>query len=260
MNHSPPLAAAAVTPHAAATSAAPQQAVPLRTSRIVDAPIRLFHALFALSFLGAYLTAEGESMRLLHVTLGYTMVGLLGFRLVYGCIGPRHVRLSLLWRKLGTAAAWWDSVRQVAQGVPGMSVNWRQGHNFVLALAVVVLLLLVVPVAGSGYASYNDWGDAWAFVHDGVGNALLCVVLVHTGVVVVMGLLRRKNLAMQMVHGRSGQFGPDLVRRNHAGLAALVLVAVLAYWAWMWQQSPTGLVSAQALSDLLTHYEHGGDD
>ena len=57
-------------------------------SRLVtDAPTRMFHWLFALSFVGAYLTADGERWRLLHVTLGYTMAGLLGFRVLYGLLG-----------------------------------------------------------------------------------------------------------------------------------------------------------------------------
>jgi len=52
--------------------------------RVTDAPTRMFHWLFALSFVGAYATADGESWRALHVTLGYTMVGLLVFRVLYG--------------------------------------------------------------------------------------------------------------------------------------------------------------------------------
>ena len=67
---------------------------------MVDAPTRVFHWLFALSFLGAYLTADGERFRLLHVTLGYTMAGLLVFRVLYGLLGPRQAGLALLWRKL----------------------------------------------------------------------------------------------------------------------------------------------------------------
>ncbi|HWS05957.1 MAG TPA: cytochrome b/b6 domain-containing protein, partial [Burkholderiaceae bacterium] len=78
--------------------------------RIVDAPTRLFHWLFALSFLGAYLTADGEHWRMLHVTLGYTMAGLLVFRVMYGLFGPRQARLGLLWRKLTGAPAWLKSL------------------------------------------------------------------------------------------------------------------------------------------------------
>ena len=70
---------------------------------VTDAPTRMFHWLFALSFVGAYLTADGEHWRLLHVTLGYTMAGLLLFRLLYGVFGPRQASLGLMWRKLAGA-------------------------------------------------------------------------------------------------------------------------------------------------------------
>jgi hypothetical protein len=62
---------------------------PAATARHRRAPTRMFHWLFALSFLGAYVTADGERWRALHVTLGYTLAGLLAFRLLYGLFGPR---------------------------------------------------------------------------------------------------------------------------------------------------------------------------
>lgn len=45
----------------------------------------MFHWLFALSFVGAYLSAESEHWRLLHVTLGYSFAGLLVFRVSTAC-------------------------------------------------------------------------------------------------------------------------------------------------------------------------------
>jgi cytochrome b len=228
--------------------------------RVVDAPTRVFHALFALSFLGAYLTAEGEAMRLLHVTLGYTLAGLLMFRVVYGLVGPRHARLSLLWRKLTVAPAWLASVKQVLSGASTAAVNWRQGQNLLLAFAVAALLVLVVPLTVTGYGSYNDWGDWLTDVHAFAGDAFLAVVLAHIALIALMSGLRHKNMAMQMVHGRTEGPGPDLVQRGHGWLAVLVLVAVLAYWAWEWQQSPNGLISAQTVSDLLSGRESGDAD
>ena len=114
------------------TRAAQAGATPVR--RITDAPTRMFHWLFALSFLGAYLTADGERWRMLHVTLGYTMAGLLAFRVLYGLFGPRQAGLGLLWRKLTAAPAWLRSLRAAASL---SSVNWRQGQNLLMALAVV---------------------------------------------------------------------------------------------------------------------------
>jgi cytochrome b len=64
------------------------------TVLIWDAPVRVFHWLMALCFAGAYATAEGESWRLVHVTLGYTLAGLVAFRIVWGFIGTRHARFS----------------------------------------------------------------------------------------------------------------------------------------------------------------------
>jgi len=246
-----PLHRASDTPHAS---------VPSR--RVTDAPTRMFHWLFALSFLGAYLTAEGEHFRLLHVTLGYTLAGLLGFRVLYGLLGPRQVGLGVLWRKLSGAPAWLRSLRTAPSPA---AINWRQGQNLLMALAVFSLLALVVPLTLSGYGSYNDWGDFlggdWLEeVHEFIGEAFLLVVLAHLALIAGLSLLRRHNLALPMLTGRVAGAGPDLVQHNRVWLAALLLLAVLAYGAWEWQQSPKGLVTAGALSSWVAGGDHGDDE
>lgn len=228
--------------HGTATTASPP-----RTRRVVDAPVRMFHALFALSFLGAYLTAESERWRALHVTLGYTLAGLLAFRVVYGLIGPRPAGLALLWRKLGGARAWWGSMRAgLAERRLG-TLPWRQGQNLLMALAVFSLIVLALPLTLSGIAGYNEWGgsragDALEELHEFFGNAMLAVVLVHVSLVALLSVLRRRNMALPMLTGRVVGAGPDLVPRPRAGLAALVLGAVLAFGAWQWQSTPQGLL------------------
>lgn len=234
-------------------------------SRLVtDAPTRMFHALFALSFLGAYLTADGEHFRLLHVTLGYTMAGLLVFRVLYGLFGPRQAGLGLLWRKLTGAPAWLRSLR-AAPSFAG--INWRQGQNLLMALAVFALLAMVVPLTLSGYGTFHEWGDLlggdWLEeVHEFFGEAFLLVVLAHLALIAGLSVLRRKNQALPMLTGRVAGPGPNLVQKNRAWLAALLLLAVLAYGAWEWQQSPKGLVSVSALSSLTAgeDRDHGDDD
>ena len=230
---------------------------PPRTRRMVDAPTRVFHWLFALSFLGAYLSADGERWRLLHVTLGYTLAGLLTFRVLYGLWGPPQARLSLMLRKLKPGPQWLKSLAASASSRSLSSINWRQGQNLLMALAVVALLVLVLPLTLSGYASYNDWGDFlggdWVSeLQEVVGDAFLMVVLAHLALIVGLSLLRRKNLAQPMLIGRVDGPGPDLARRNHGWLASLLLVAVLAYWSWEWQQSPNGLISSTALSSAMS--------
>lgn len=242
-----------VTP-AIPTTTQTTRAAAASTRRVTDAPTRMFHWLFALSFLGAYVTADGESWRLLHVTLGYTMAGLLVLRVLYGLLGPRQAGLGLMWRKLAGAPAWLRSLTQ-SQSLAG--INWRQGQNLLMALAVVALLLMVLPLTLSGYATYNDWGDFlggdWLEdVHEFFGEAFLFVVLAHLALIAGLSLLRRKNQALPMLTGRIDGKGPDLVQKNRVWLAALLLLAVLAFGAWEWQQSPNGLMST-SLADSRGH-------
>jgi cytochrome b len=226
---------------------------PPATRRVVDAPTRTFHWLFALCFLGAYLTADGESWRLVHVTLGYTLAGLLAFRVVYGLVGPRHARLSLMLKKIKAGPQWLKTLHQLVRSGSYASINWQQGQNLGMGLAVVVLLGLVAPLTLSGYATFNDWGDFlggdWIEeVHELVGNTYLAIVLAHLALMAGVSVLRQKNVAQPMLTGRVSGPGPDLAKRNHLWLALLLLVGVLAYWTWEWLQSPIAGMMKDTLS------------
>ena len=246
-------------------AAAPSRAGEVPQRRVVDAPTRMFHWLFALSFLGAYLTADGERWRALHVTLGYTLAGLLAFRVLYGLLGPRHAGLGPVLRKLASAPSWLRSAAQSLKAGMVLRVNWRQGQNLLMALAVLTLLVLVVPLTLSGYGTYDDWdsflgGDWLEDVHEFFGNAFLAVVLTHIGLIFVISLLRRRNQALPMLTGRTKGAGPDLVKHNHAWLAGLLLASVLAFVGWQWQQSPQGLLSTQGSTQQGSDRHHDDDD
>ena len=245
---------------AGAQPAPSQPAQPARR-RVTDAPTRMFHWLFALSFAGAYVTAESEHWRLLHVTLGYTMAGLLGFRVLYGLLGPRTAGLGLLWRKVAGARDW---LRAAPQAV-WSPAHWRQGPNLLMALAVLLLLALVVPLTLTGYATYHDWGDwlggEWLEeLHEFFGNAVLAVALAHVALIAALSALRRKNQALPMLTGRVEGRGPDLVPHNRTWLAALLLLAVLAYGAWEWRQSPAGLLGGASAASAQGEHRHHDDD
>lgn len=224
-------------------SHAPSGPVPA-SRRTVDAPLRMFHALFVLCFFGAYWTSEGEKLRALHVTFGYILMGLLAFRVVYGVIGPQQARLGALWRKLSGLGAWLGSLR--TQAGRGASV-WRQGQNLLMTALIVVLLVFAVPLTLSGYAIYHDWGNAlggeWmAQLHEVVGNSLFITALGHIAVVVVLSVLRKRNMPWTMVTGRIPGPGPDLVKKPRTWLAVLMLLCAIGFAAWQWTQTPNGLL------------------
>ncbi|MFW9620902.1 MAG: cytochrome b/b6 domain-containing protein [Macromonas sp.] len=224
-----------------------------RGRRVTDAPTRMFHWLFALCFVGAYLTAETEHLRALHVTLGYTLAGLLVFRLLYGVLGPRQASLSVLRNKASTGWLW---LRQCPAQLARGHLNWQPGQNLVLVVSIVAMMLLTLPLTLSGWATFNDLGGEWLEeIHKWAGDTMVLVVLLHLGALLLFSLLRRKNLALPMWRGRTPGQGPDVVRNNRLWLALLIAACTLLYWSWEWQQAPNGLISGPALSQAWS-----GDD
>ncbi len=233
-------------------------AAPTRGRRTVDAPTRMFHWLFALCFAGAYLTGDGERWRLVHVILGYTMAGLLVFRLLYGLFGPATVRLQVLWRKLAVVPGW---LRGLAQGHLFSVAYWRQGQGVAMGATITAILLLAVPLLLSGHATYDEWGGEWLEeVHEFLANVSLLLVLAHLGLLLGLSLLRRRNLAWPMLTGRVEGRGPDLVKKNRGWLAALLLLAVLAFGWWQWQQAPVSVPGSGPRAGALHDDVEGGDD
>ncbi len=226
--------------------------------RVVDAPTRTFHWLFALTFSAAYLTGESERWQLVHVTLGYLLAGLLGFRLLYGVFGPRHARLGRWFGRVAAAPAW---LRTLASARSPATPDWRQGANLAAAAVIVGIMALVAPLVLSGYGTYKEWGgtlgsDWLEEVHEWFGNALLAIVIAHVGLLAVLSLLRRQNQALSMLTGHVSGAGPDLVRRNRAWLAALIFLAVVAFGAWQWLDSPGGLLPDRDITAGLTVHKH----
>ena len=123
----------AVNPTPPATPVAPQGPGRL----VTDAPMRMFHWLFALSFVGAYISADSEDWQWVHVVLGYTLAGLMAFRIVYGLVGPRPARFSTMWRKVNGTKAWLQTI-QTAWGPGGnwQAVAWRQAPILLMAIRV----------------------------------------------------------------------------------------------------------------------------
>lgn len=210
---------------------------------VTDAPIRVFHLLFATGFAAAWLTGDSDDGRALHLALGYSLVGLLGWRLVYGLIGPRQVRWSAMVRRaLGLLP--WLSALPARLRDPGAlpAGHWQQGLTLSMA-ALPLLLMAGLPwLALSGLATHQDWGglgEATEELHEGLAHALGLIALAHPLMVIAGSLLKHRNLAAPMLSGRIAGGGPDLVRHERRAAAVLLLVATMALGsaAWQWEQA-----------------------
>ncbi len=91
-------------------------------------------------------------------------------------------------------------------------------------------------------------GDWMEEVHELLGNTYLTLVLTHLALIAGLSVMRKKNVALPMLTGRLPGPGPDLAKRNHVWLAALLLVGVLAFWTWEWQQSPNRGMMKESIS------------
>jgi len=123
------------------------------TSRILvwDLPVRLFHWMLAISFAGAWVTADSERWRDIHILLGYTAGGLVALRVVWGLVGTRHARFASFVRGPRRVIAY---LRSLVSDRP----EHATGHNPAGAWAIVALLLLTLAIVASGLVVEADAG------------------------------------------------------------------------------------------------------
>lgn len=243
------------------TSVSQAPADGLHQVRVWDAPVRLFHWLMALCFAGAYITSESESWRLLHVTLGYTLGGLVAFRLVWGLVGSRYARFTSFVR--GPRA-----VLRYLRSLTAKQPEHHLGHNPAGAVAIVLLLTLGLVMVASGWAIYNDLGPQWLEdLHELAGNTMLAVVVVHLLGVLSASWLHHENLVRSMVTGFKAGTTREAIGSNWRAVAAALVLAVLGFWWFQWQSAPvadsTGSAQSAAAPSLAAaprNPEHDKDD
>ena len=162
--------------------------------RVWDIGVRLFHWSLVSSFAGAYLIAKPRD---LHEALGYAVIGLVLFRLIWGVIGGRHARFT-------------DFVpgpRRLLAYLRDMVVRREPrhlGHNPAGGAMIVALLLTLSGIGASGVMMGMDafFGAAWVEeLHKSLVTLALCLVAGHLAGVAYSSLRHRENLVRSMVTG-----------------------------------------------------------
>lgn len=167
--------------------------------KVWDIPVRLFHWSLAASFTIAFITAESERWRDIHVVAGYAVAGLIAFRLIWGIVGSQHARFADF---LPTPGKLKTYIGSLLAGRPEHYV----GHNPAGALAIFALLTLGLLSAATGWATYEELGGhrvgKWMEeLHEGAANAMLIVVGIHIAGVAISSWLHHENLVRAMVTG-----------------------------------------------------------
>ena len=187
-----------------------------------DSPIFFTHWLLAFCFVGAILTQESEKFRLVHVTLGYTMLGIVGFRLIWGFIGSKYARFT-------TIKPRFLRVRENIQALLGGNKEFSIGLNAIGFVAAYLLMGLVLLVSASGYLVFNEIGpELISEIHELMGNLLITVVVVHVGSIVLNAIYQRLQKANAEVATKIGVLAQRA--RPYKWVSIIILLIVIYFW------------------------------
>ena len=191
-----------------------------------DWPVRLGHWLMVGGFCLAWLTAESETFRLVHVISGAIVLGVATFRLPWGFIGSRYARFAEFVR--GPTA-----VKDYLSSILKLEPAHHVGHNPAGSWAIVMLLGLGILTSLAGWAMYNDiGGDLFEELHEGLATTMLFVVLVHLAGVFSGSLLHGENLVRAMFTGFKNGL-PEEAIASARPVAAVLLLAWVAATGWL---------------------------
>lgn len=167
----------------------------MKRTKVWDPLVRLFHWALVGCFAANALFVDDESD--LHVMIGYVIIGLVAFRLIWGFIGGRYARF----KSFPPSAS--DALEQGADMVSGR-VRIHVGHTPLGGLMIYNLLATLALIGLSGYLMTTDmfWGVEWPEeLHEiAVSWAEVSVVL-HIFAVIYESRRTKVNLPRAMVTG-----------------------------------------------------------
>lgn len=174
--------------------------------KVWDPLVRIFHWSLVFFFLTAYLTED--DFENIHIYAGYAVSILVGFRLVWGLVGPEYARFSNFVRPPAETLAY---LKSLMTGKPQHYI----GHNPAGGMMVVALLVVMAatgfagmallaiegggPLAGTFVANFNE--DLLEDLHELLANTSVLLVVLHVAGVLVSSLLHRENLIRSMFTG-----------------------------------------------------------
>jgi cytochrome b len=196
----------------------------IRRILVWDMPTRVFHWLQALSFGAAYLTAFSERLRNYHVALGYILLGLLVFRLLWGFVGTHYAQFRSF---LFNPREIFVYLLTMIKGKPAHYL----GHNPAGSVSVWLLLGLGIFICVTGVmALQDDASDLVVDMHGISTNIMLGVILLHLIGVLMSSILHRENLVRSMFTGLKSAESEEGIQRAYNWLGLLMVAAVIIFW------------------------------
>lgn len=227
-------------PSALPTGFAELDAGPSLRVRVWDLPTRIFHWTLAVAVVGQVGTGLSGAMAW-HLRIGYLVLALLLFRLVWGFVGGR-------WSRFGSFAHSPATLMNYLRGEGHAAL--RVGHTPLGALSVFAMLLFLLAQVATGLVSDDEVSASGPLVrfvssatvglastwHAAVGAwVVVALVLLHVAAVVFYVAVRGQQLVRPIISGDKLLAHEAPASRDGAGprLLALVLFALcgaFAFW------------------------------
>lgn len=167
----------------------------MQNIKVWDPAVRLFHWSLVIAFTANALILDDDSK--LHQYVGYVMVGLITFRVLWGFVGTQYARFSSFPPSVAGST---EQLSDMATGRTKIHV----GHTPLGALMIYNLLATLAIIGASGYLMTTDmfWGVEWPEeVHElSVAWAEFSVVL-HIAAVLFESHRTKVNLPRAMMTG-----------------------------------------------------------
>jgi cytochrome b len=183
---------------------------PLHATRVWDLPTRLFHWALAAAVIGSVVSAKiGGNAMVWHFRLGYVVLALIAFRVLWGLVGGRWSRFTSFLYAPGT-------VLRYLRGQSRQDEHLEVGHNPLGAFSVFALIGVVGLQVATGLVADDEIaniGPLNRFVsgdtvsqatgwHKEYGQWLIIgLVVLHVAAIVYYLVRKKLNLVRPMVVG-----------------------------------------------------------
>ena len=216
-------------------------ALRMRPIKVWDLPVRLFHWLIVVLIAAAWATQELGLMDW-HMRVGWTILTLLLFRLMWGFVGSDTARFSHFLRSPLAAFRHLARLRQ-------READREIGHNAAGGWMVLAMLVLIGVQGGTGLFANDDSdvegplvhlvgksrSDWLSHIHSINFNLIEAVIVLHVLAILAYAVLKRQNLVRPMVTGTK-QLPDDAAapRLVNPAWALLVLAIAAGIMSWIW--------------------------
>ena len=147
----------------------------------------VLHWMGAVSFISAYLTADSESFRLVHVYSGYGFGMIFLLRLCWGAIAGGASSLGALWRRA-------TIIKGIQADIQALAIqrlwSWNRWYGAFMGIFILVMYGLTPLLVLTGIGGYEEWGGKWLRglfenTHEVLAEIYVFMILAHLAWVAV---------------------------------------------------------------------------